>query len=192
MFVHRNNPNPDPVGVYIGSYGPSFIGAVPQQPSLTLKYSFESTTVPCNASPAALTITITNPSSSSLHFQSIAINLPAGDAATALFATPKTVNGVTSDPITATVNNAAFKVNTPLGQDPSTGAVVARLTAVNNTGSTKTNSDLWPQNGLTLTLTGTVNATAGTAQIMISEAASDRSTGISNADYYAMYDIVKQ
>lgn len=186
IFVHRPKPR-DPVDKYLDDHLDGFFNPMKQRPSMTLTYNV-TPSVSLNQQ-GSIVIHISNPQTSTLHFTSISIAIPAGTEDTQLFIAPSGIDTTVTSPkapttnlVTYTLNSdqAVFQVAGSPVPNNSDGALMARITPV----GTATSAQL-PSGGLTLTVTGSVNAKAGSVRVKVQESAADRGGTIPNRDFYA-------
>lgn len=157
-----------------------------------LSYSLQNSTVKCGTA-VNLVINISNPSNSNLTFRYFTIRFYAGDADDHLFAAPAGGDVTnrqppTSDLVTYAViyGQASFGVVGANRANPGDHSMVASITPVGNVKSVAL-----PSGGIQVTLSGTINMTASTAKITVTEGAQNRGTNIPNSDYYTVLRVTK-
>lgn len=197
MFIPHKAP-PDPVKTYIEDNKASFLEKVPPPPAVALTYNLlkeQGGNTIEKGKYGTVVLSVNNTANVDIKFRSLSLRMPVGLDADELFVPPDGKDPTTGK---SPINNLVFYelMGNPDGWSVQ-GAPVA-----NNTDGTmmakiistdKKDGSTIPEGGLTLQITGTVNATAGTVTFRMLEGAVSRPgvEGIPAGDYYTSFVLTK-
>ena len=187
MFVPRK-PQEDPVNKYLDNQKDNFIQPLPPQPEAVLTYDVTIKVLLNRQN--TLTIKVTDPKITNSPVKSLLVRFTAGSDATSLFIKP-TRSDSKGNPNTSLVTYAIgggrndFTVAGAKSAAVSDNSIMAKISSSNAGGS------ILGQDGLTITISGMVNAQAGTAKIKITEGTASRRDGITASDVNQYFEVSK-
>lgn len=177
----------DPVDTYLDNQKDTFINPLPPQPQPLLTYSV-TPNVPLNQQ-TDLSIKVTDPKSSNTLVKSLLVRFTTGSDANSLFVAPSGSDNrnPTLNLVTYTIKGGGtnFTIAGAKTASVSDNSMMAKITSSNADGFAVGSE------GLTITISGTVNAQAGVTKVKITENTSSRPDKITASDVYEYFDVNK-
>ena len=187
MFVPHKPPE-DPVQKYLDDQKDVFISPLPPKPQPLLTYDVTSK-VPLSQQ-GILTINVTDPKNTGTLIKSLLVRFTAGADDASLFINP-TGSDAKANPTTNIVTYAIGGGRTDFTIAGGKTAAVSDNSMMAKVYSSNADGFAIGPSGLSITITGSVNAQAGTAVVKVSEGAASRPDKVAATDVYQYFNISK-